>query len=75
MGYEFLIIIENTNTIVVKIMERIYECYHCDNCPTEEDWNSNTHNSSIILPEAIDGGMFDCPNCDEVVCGEDLIEV
>jgi hypothetical protein len=49
-----------------------YECYHCKECPTEILWNNNSHYSELHLPEAVDGGLFDCPNCGEVVCGEDL---
>ncbi|MED2737768.1 hypothetical protein [Bacillus toyonensis] len=61
-------------------MEKRYECYHCNECPTEEEWNE--HNRIYILtfgsdplPEGLDGGRFDCPNCGEHICGEDLTEI
>lgn len=54
---------------------RYYECYHCNDCPTEIQWNEHSHYSEDLLPEAVEGGLFDCPSCGEVVCGEDLREV
>lgn len=56
-------------------MEIRYECFHCHDCPTEEEWNENRHYSDLKLPEGLEGGVFDCPSCENVVCGEDLRDV
>jgi len=56
-------------------LEKRYECYHCNECPTEIEWNKNSHCSDELLQDAVNGGIFDCPSCGEVVCGEDLNEV
>jgi predicted RNA-binding Zn-ribbon protein involved in translation (DUF1610 family) len=53
-------------------MEKRYECYHCQHCPTVEEWNNHSHSSDCLLPEGEDGGVFDCPECGQVVCGEDI---
>jgi hypothetical protein len=54
-----------------------YECHHCLECPDEKDWNNNSHyhDDTLLLPKGLGGGVFDCPNCGEVVNGEDLTEV
>lgn len=50
-----------------------YECYHCNECPTEIEWNNHSHyGEDMDLPEGLEGGLFDCPSCGDVVCGEDL---
>lgn len=59
-------------------VEKKYECYHCNNCPTENEWNGASHygdDKDTLLPNGVDGGLFDCPSCGEVVCGEDLTEI
>ena len=58
-----------------------YECPHCRDCFTAEEWNEH-NNLAIItfgfdkLPEAIEteNGAYDCPTCDERVDVADLTE-
>lgn len=61
-------------------MEKRYECYHCSDCPTEEEWNEHNRVAfsvlgGIPLPEGLNGGTYDCPSCGEFICGEDLTKV
>jgi ssDNA-binding Zn-finger/Zn-ribbon topoisomerase 1 len=63
---------------------RRFECPHCKECPTVEEWNEYNKLAIITfgylpLPEAYDeeddASSLDCPECEERVIVTDMMEV
>lgn len=61
-------------------MATYYECPLCRETPTVEEWNEYNKAIYVVfgieaLPDGKEDGQYDCPHCEENICGSDLLEI